>query len=52
MASANISMLQTVANGLGTLKDDMVFIGGAVAELYPIFLLNLYTCDKFFNRFI
>ena len=34
MASANISMLQTVANGLGTLKNDMVFIGGAVAELY------------------
>ncbi|MDZ7774681.1 MAG: hypothetical protein U5L09_03230 [Bacteroidales bacterium] len=27
-------MLQTVANGLSDLKDDMVFIGGAVAELY------------------
>lgn len=27
-------MLQTVANGLGNLKDDMVFVGGAVAELY------------------
>lgn len=27
-------MLQTVANGLGDLKDDMVFVGGAVAELY------------------
>lgn len=34
MPSANISMLQTVANGLGDLKDDMVFVGGAVAELY------------------
>jgi hypothetical protein len=34
MASTNIIMLQTVANGLGNLKDDMVFVGGAVAELY------------------
>src|SRR6056297_2614613 len=34
MPSANISMLQTVANGLGDLKDNMVFVGGAVAELY------------------
>lgn len=34
MPSTNIEMLQTVANGLGDLKDDMVFVGGAVAELY------------------
>lgn len=34
MPSTNISMLQTVANGLGNLKVDMVFVGGAVAELY------------------
>lgn len=34
MPSANIIMLQTVANGLGNLKDEMVFVGGAVAELY------------------
>ena len=34
MLSTNIIMLQTVANGLGELKEDMVFIGGAVAELY------------------
>lgn len=34
MPSANINMLQTVANGLGELKNDMVFVGGAVAELY------------------
>ena len=34
MPSANIDMLQTVANGLGELKNDMVFVGGAVAELY------------------
>ncbi|MCK9451917.1 MAG: nucleotidyl transferase AbiEii/AbiGii toxin family protein [Bacteroidales bacterium] len=27
-------MLQTVAKGLGELKDEMVFVGGAVAELY------------------
>lgn len=27
-------MLQTVSNGLGELKDEMVFVGGAVAELY------------------
>jgi hypothetical protein len=34
MPDRNIAMLQTVANGLGDLKDDMVFVGGAVAELY------------------
>lgn len=34
MPSTNIIMLQTVANGLGKLKDEMVFVGGAVAELY------------------
>ena len=34
MPSTNIIMLQTVANGLGGLKDEMVFVGGAVAELY------------------
>ena len=34
MPSTNIEMLQTVAIGLGDLKNDMVFVGGAVAELY------------------
>jgi hypothetical protein len=34
MHSANIKMLRTVANGLGVLKNEMVFVGGAVAELY------------------
>ena len=34
MPSTNILMLQTVANGLGELKDEMVFVGGSVAELY------------------
>ena len=34
MPSTNIIMLQTVANGLGELKDEMVFVGGVVAELY------------------
>lgn len=34
MTNTNITMLQTVAKGLGDLKDDMVFVGGAVAELY------------------
>ena len=34
MPSTNINMLQTVATGLGELKSDMVFVGGAVAELY------------------
>ena len=34
MPSSNINMLQTVANGLGELREDMVFVGGAVAELY------------------
>jgi len=34
MPSTNVIMLQTVANGLGELKDEMVFVGGVVAELY------------------
>jgi hypothetical protein len=34
MPSDNIIMLQTVANGLGELKEELVFVGGAVAELY------------------
>ncbi|NDP20417.1 MAG: hypothetical protein GZ091_04975 [Paludibacter sp.] len=34
MPSTNITMLQTVAAGLGDLKDEMVFVGGSVAELY------------------
>ena len=34
MPSDNIDMLQTVAAGLEELKDYIVFVGGAVAELY------------------
>jgi hypothetical protein len=34
MLSDNIDMLQTVADGLEELKDEIVFVGGAVAELY------------------
>lgn len=34
MPSVNVKMLQAVAIGLGDLKDEMVFVGGAVAELY------------------
>ena len=34
MPSDNIDMLQTVADGLEELKDEIVFVGGAVAELY------------------
>lgn len=34
MSSPNMIMLQMVANGLGNLKDEMVFVGGSVAELY------------------
>lgn len=34
MPSTNIMMLQTVANGLGELKSEMVFVGGAVTEFY------------------
>ena len=34
MPRTNIEMLQIVAKGLNSLKDDMVFVGGAVAELY------------------
>lgn len=34
MHSTNIKMLQAVAIGLGDIKDEMVFVGGAVVELY------------------
>jgi predicted nucleotidyltransferase len=34
MPSDTIDMLQIVADGLGDLKDEIVFVGGAVAELY------------------
>ena len=34
MPSTNIRMLQTVAIGLGELRNEMIFVGGAVAELY------------------
>jgi len=34
MSSTNIDMLQTVAKGLGELNKVVVFVGGAVAELY------------------
>lgn len=34
MSSSNIEMLQTIAKGLGKLKDEVAFVGGAVAELY------------------
>ena len=34
MPSDNITMLQTVADGLKELIDEIVFVGGAVAELY------------------
>lgn len=34
MPSTNILMLQTVTIGLGELRGEMVFVGGAVAELY------------------
>lgn len=32
--SSNIDMLSKVARGLGDLKDEVVFVGGSVAELY------------------
>ena len=34
MPGDNIDMLQIVADGLEELKDEIVFVGGAVAELY------------------
>jgi hypothetical protein len=34
MPSSNIEMLQIVADGLEELKEEVVFVGGAVAELY------------------
>ena len=34
MPSINIAMLQIVAKGLEELKEEVVFVGGAVAELY------------------
>lgn len=32
--SKNIEMLTVVANGLGEMKNEVVFVGGSVAELY------------------
>ncbi len=40
MPSTNIVMLQIVAKDLGELKNDMAFIGGAVAELYTVDLAS------------
>lgn len=34
MPGTNIQMLQQVAAGLGNLKEEVVFVGGSVAELY------------------
>jgi len=34
MKKSNIEMLQTIASGLEELKDQVVFVGGATAELY------------------
>lgn len=34
MYSANITILEITAKGLEELKDEMIFVGGAVAELY------------------
>lgn len=34
MNSSNVKLLKIVAEGLGVLKNEMVFVGGAVAELY------------------
>ena len=34
MPTDNLEMLQIVANGLGDLREEIVFVGGAVAELY------------------
>jgi len=34
MSSSNIEMVQSVAKGLGELKDKVTFVGGAVGELY------------------
>ena len=32
--SKNIEMLTVVVNGLGEMKNEVVFVGGSVAELY------------------
>jgi len=34
MPAENLEMLQTVAKGLGDLLNEIIFVGGAVAELY------------------
>lgn len=34
MSRSNLEMLQVIATGLADLKEDVVFVGGAVAELY------------------
>ena len=40
MPSTNILMLQTVAFGLGELKDKMVFVGGAVVVSHDRWFLD------------
>ena len=39
MPGENIIMLQTVANGLGELKDEMVFVVVRLLNFMPIILL-------------
>lgn len=34
MGSSNIEMVQTIAKGLGSLLDELVFVGGAITSLY------------------
>lgn len=42
MSAKNIQMIQEVAKGLGNLKDDVVFVGGATVSLY----LDLDVADE------
>lgn len=34
MMSSNLNRLKVIADGLGELRHDVVFVGGSVAELY------------------
>ncbi len=51
MPSDNIEMLQIVADGLGDLKDEIIFVGGTVAELYADESVKKYLkteCERLF----
>lgn len=52
MHRRNIEMLRIVAGGLNDLRDDFVFVGGAVAELYRTITNKNSLYQRVMNRSI